>query len=75
MRLGELQAPFTLLPWGANEAIRTRHNLGSDYWRYGISANRTAVEALCRYSHAQGLAPRRMQVEELFAPATHAWQP
>jgi hypothetical protein len=30
------------------------------------------VEALMGYLHEQGLAPRKIPVEELFAPNTHA---
>ena len=74
-RTDELHAPFTSLPWGPQEAARTRAVLGPDPWRYGIADNRPALEALCRYSYAQGIAPRRLAVEELFAPATLDWRP
>lgn len=74
-RTDELHAPFTSLPWAPEEAARTRAILGPDAWRYGIAENRPALEALCRYSHAQGIAPRRLEVEELFAPATLDWRP
>ncbi len=74
-RTGESQAPFTSLPWAPAEAERARGVLGDDYWSYGVGANRAALEALCRYSHAQGIAARPVAVDELFVPATLAWEP
>jgi 4,5-dihydroxyphthalate decarboxylase len=74
-RLSEMQAPFTLLPWGADDIARVGAGLGADYWRYGIAGNEAALANLCRYSHQQGLAPRQLAIEELFAPATLDWQP
>ena len=74
-RLSEMQAPFTLLPWGADDASRVGAALGADYWRYGIFGNEGALANLCRYSHQQGLAPRELAIEDLFAPATLDWRP
>lgn len=74
-RLSEMQAPFTLLPWGADDLERTRNALGPDFWRYGIAGNERALANLCRYSWQQGLAPRELAIEELFAPATLDWRP
>lgn len=74
-RLSEMQAPFTLLPWGADDLARVGAGLGADYWRYGIAGNEAALANLCRYSHQQGLAPRQLAIEELFAPATLDWRP
>jgi len=74
-RTNESQAPFTSLPWGPNEAERSRRVLGDNFWSYGVDANRPALEALCRYSHAQGIATRPVMVDELFAPATLSWAP
>ena len=34
--------------------------------RNGVAANRTSLEAIVRYAHAQGLISRRYEVEELF---------
>jgi 4,5-dihydroxyphthalate decarboxylase len=74
-RLSEMQAPFTLLPWGADDLARVRTVLGENYWRYGVSGNEAALSALCRYSHRQGLAPRELAIEALFAPSTLDWSP
>ncbi|MBV9175069.1 MAG: ABC transporter substrate-binding protein [Chloroflexi bacterium] len=68
-----LREPVVLaatLPWLIDEVERTTELMGDDYWPYGVEANRPTLEALLRYSHEQGLAARRMSVEELFAPST-----
>ncbi len=44
--------------------------IGKDWYPYGIEANRPTIEALLQYSHEQGLSPRRVKLEELFAPST-----
>ena len=38
--------------------------------RHGIKANRHILEAAADYSVEQGLTPRRMKLEEIFAPST-----
>jgi 4,5-dihydroxyphthalate decarboxylase len=38
--------------------------------RHGIAANRQVLETAARYSVEQGLTPRLMRLEEIFAPAT-----
>ena len=72
-RTKESQAPFTSLPWAPNEMERTQQILGDNFWSYGVDANRPALEALCRYSHAQGIITRSVTVDELFAPVTLSW--
>jgi 4,5-dihydroxyphthalate decarboxylase len=44
--------------------------LGDDPFPYGIKANQAMVETIINFSHEQGLTPRRMKVEELFAKET-----
>jgi 4,5-dihydroxyphthalate decarboxylase len=48
---------------------------GGDPFAYGIPRNRHVLEALLDYSFEQGLSDRRVEVEELFAPETHEWNP
>lgn len=72
-RLAESQALFTMLPWGAQQAADAKCALGEDFWAYGLPANRSAIEALCRYSFAQGIAPRQVAPEELFAAEVLDW--
>jgi hypothetical protein len=42
--------------------------LGPDWWPYGISANRTALDTYLRYHYEQGLSARRWTVKEIFDP-------
>ena len=58
------------LPWAGAELEETRELMGDNYWPYGIEANRTTLETLFRYSHDQGLASRKLTIEELFHPAS-----
>jgi len=50
-----------LLPNEASEALRV------PLARHGIRANRLVLETAAGYSHEQGLTPRRMALEEVFA--------
>jgi 4,5-dihydroxyphthalate decarboxylase len=44
--------------------------LAVDPLAYGVKANRVVLETLATYVHEQGLTPRRIELEELFAPNT-----
>jgi len=50
-----------LLPNEAREA------LNAPLVRHGIKANREVLETAARYSHEQGLTPRQLALEEIFA--------
>jgi 4,5-dihydroxyphthalate decarboxylase len=58
------------LPWVGQELEETRKLMGDNYWPYGIEPNRKVLETLFRYSHEQGLASRKLTIEELFHPST-----
>ena len=60
----------TSLPWVAQEAEETRKLMGDNYWPYGIAPNLKALNALLQYSHEQGLAKRKLKIEELFHEST-----
>ena len=60
----------TSLPWVAQEAEETRKLMGDNYWPYGIEPNRKTLDALIQYSHEQGLAKRKLKIEELFHVST-----
>jgi 4,5-dihydroxyphthalate decarboxylase len=47
---------------------QTRAQFGNDWWPYGVSRNQGTLDAATRYSYAQGLSSRKLEVEELFAP-------
>jgi 4,5-dihydroxyphthalate decarboxylase len=61
---------FETLPWYAQEVEDTQQLMGKNFWPYGIAPNRKALETLFRYSYEQGLASRRLTIEELFVPST-----
>lgn len=68
--IAETAALPSALPWSWAEAERTVDVLGADWWPYGLERNRTTLDTFLRYSHEQGLAARRYEPEELFAPET-----
>ena len=45
-------------------------NLRKPLFQHGIKANRTVLEAAAQYSHEQGLTPRLMKLDEVFAAST-----
>jgi 4,5-dihydroxyphthalate decarboxylase len=64
--LYDTDALHLTLPWLIGHIEETRRALGGDFWSYGVKPNRPAIEALCRWIHAQELAPRIPTPEELF---------
>ncbi len=58
------------LPWVNQELEDTRALMGDNYWKYGVEANRKELELVMRYTHEQGLAKRRLTVDEIFHPST-----
>jgi len=58
------------LPWVVDEFESTRNIMGSNYWKYGIEANRKELESIMRYVYEQGLVKHQIKFEELFAPFT-----
>ena len=44
--------------------------MGTNYWPYGIEANRKELELVMGYTHEQGLTKRRVKIEEIFHPST-----
>lgn len=69
-RITEIGLSHVPMPWLAEHARRWREIAGEDLWPYGIGANRPTLEAFLQYAHEQGVALRRLRVEELFAPET-----
>jgi 4,5-dihydroxyphthalate decarboxylase len=47
-----------------------RSALATDPMVYGVKSNRKVLETVTQYVHEQGLSPRRVGLEELFAPST-----
>jgi 4,5-dihydroxyphthalate decarboxylase len=59
-----------MLPWLPAHLQETRAEMGDDFWPYGVPRNRDVLATFLRYSHEQGLAPRLLAPEDLFAPET-----
>jgi len=43
--------------------------LGVQLVKHGVRANRLVLDTAAQYSQEQGLTPRRVKLEELFAPS------
>jgi 4,5-dihydroxyphthalate decarboxylase len=65
-RLADTAVLPYVLPWLVAEVEETRALMGDDPFPYGVSRNRKTVETLASYAFRQGLAPRRLPLEELF---------
>jgi hypothetical protein len=59
-----------MMPWFAGLRERVGALMGTDFWPYGVEANRKTLETCLRYHHEQGLTKRLYAVDELFAPET-----
>jgi 4,5-dihydroxyphthalate decarboxylase len=53
-----------LLPYDARSALDV------DPFVYGVKSNRHILDTITQYSHEQGLTPRKLSLEEVFAPST-----
>ena len=55
------------LPWLIHHIEETWRVLGKDFWAYGLEPNRPALKAIGQYVYEQGLSPRIVSPDELFA--------
>jgi 4,5-dihydroxyphthalate decarboxylase len=60
----------TALFFGPEYAAMTRGMIGDEPFPYGVKANQPMLDTISGFSHEQGLTPRKMTVEELFAEST-----
>jgi ABC-type nitrate/sulfonate/bicarbonate transport system substrate-binding protein len=58
-----------ITPWFSALFEENRRLLGEDWWPYGISANRKAIDTFLRYHYEQGLSARLLTCEDIFVPA------
>jgi 4,5-dihydroxyphthalate decarboxylase len=63
------QAPPITLPWMTAETEATQALMGTDFWPYGLDANREVLQAQIRWSFEQRLIPRAPALDEIFVPA------
>jgi 4,5-dihydroxyphthalate decarboxylase len=69
-RLRETAALSYMVPWLPQQNDRAVELMGQDFWPYGFDANRTVLDTFLGYHHEQGLSPKRLKPEDLFAPET-----
>lgn len=70
-QLGDTSATKVTLPFVEEQLKAARDLMGDDYWSYGVDANRKTIETFLHHHHHQGLSARRMQIDEIFHPATY----
>jgi 4,5-dihydroxyphthalate decarboxylase len=58
------------LPWLRPDLEELARLFGGDWYPYGLEVNRAVLETMARYAAEQGLTPRRLAVDDLFAPET-----
>jgi len=68
--LAETGSPKASFAWLQPLIEEEQKIIGPDWYPYGIEQNRPSLEALLQYTHEQGLTPRRLRIEDLFAPST-----
>ncbi|KAJ5820171.1 hypothetical protein N7474_005762 [Penicillium riverlandense] len=61
-----------ILPWLEDHVIETRALMGGNerWWQDGFQENKHVIDKFLEYHHRQGLSPRRLKPEEIFAPNT-----
>jgi 4,5-dihydroxyphthalate decarboxylase len=59
------------LPWLPAHLEQAQALFGDrDAWAYGVNENRKEIDALIQYAAEQGVAARKVEIEELFAKET-----
>jgi 4,5-dihydroxyphthalate decarboxylase len=66
--LNETAALKTMLPHLTAQVEETKREFGDDWWPYGLEKNIKTLETFTRYHHEQGLSPKKLNVQDLFAP-------
>ena len=69
--MGEIGHLHVTQPWSVHEYERLQKVMGEDYWSYGVHENKHPLETLMRYSFEQGLAPRKIPLDEMFAKSIY----
>jgi 4,5-dihydroxyphthalate decarboxylase len=64
----DTDALMVSLPWLLDHVEEAWRVFGKDFWAYGLAPNRTTLAAIGRFVHEQGLSPRIVSPDELFAP-------
>ena len=70
-KLSDTSATKVTLPFVEDRLAEARKLMGDDFWSYGVDANRKVLDYFLAQHHSEGLSSRRVQVDELFHPATY----
>src|SRR5215471_15342585 len=62
--LADMGSPKVSSAWLQPLIEEEKEIIGSDWYPYGIEANRPTIEALLQYTHEHGLTDRRVKLEE-----------
>ena len=68
--LMETGSPKATFGWLQAMIEQEQAVFGADWYPYGVENNVASLEALLLYNYEQGLTPRLIKVDELFAPST-----
>src|SRR5437588_11804163 len=69
-QLSDVSATKVTVPFIEEQLKAAREFRGSDFWPCGVEANRNTLNSFLHHHHAQGISPRRVELQELFHPAT-----
>ena len=69
--LADTSATKVTMPFVEDTLSAARRLIGPDIWTYGVPGNERVLDAFLDMHHRQGLSARRLQVEDLFHPATY----
>jgi len=69
--LQDTSATKVTMPFVEDTLTEARRLLGSEIWTYGVPGNESVLDTFLELHHKQGLSDRRMNVDEIFHPATY----
>ena len=69
--LADTSATKVTMPFVEDTLTTARQLIGPDIWTYGVAGNEHVLDTFLELHHRQGLSKRRLQVDELFHPATY----
>jgi 4,5-dihydroxyphthalate decarboxylase len=69
--LADTSATKVTMPFVEDTLTIARQLIGPDIWTYGVAGNEHVLDTFLELHHRQGLSKRRLQVDELFHPATY----
>jgi 4,5-dihydroxyphthalate decarboxylase len=69
-RVRELGLSHLPVAWMSDHTKQWIALAGDDFWPYGIEPNRPTLEAFFRYAYEQGVAKKRLAMEDVFAAET-----